>query len=35
MTSEFRQAQEWLALKDSAALKEKSRARACIGCHGE
>ena len=30
-----RRAEEWLAVKDTAALKEKSRALTCVGCHGE
>jgi RNA polymerase sigma factor (sigma-70 family) len=30
-----RRAEEWLAVKDTTALKEKSRALTCVGCHGE
>ena len=30
-----RRAEEWLAVKDPAALKAKSRALTCVGCHGE
>jgi RNA polymerase sigma factor (sigma-70 family) len=30
-----RRAEDWLAAKDAAALKEKSRALSCVGCHGE
>jgi hypothetical protein len=26
---------EWLATKDAAALKEKSRKLSCVGCHGD
>jgi RNA polymerase sigma factor (sigma-70 family) len=29
-----RRAEDWLAAKDAAALKEKSRALSCVGCHG-
>ena len=30
-----RRAEDWLAAKDAAALKAKSRALTCVGCHGE
>jgi hypothetical protein len=30
-----RRAGDWLAAPDAAALKEKSRALSCVGCHGE
>ncbi|HZM04853.1 MAG TPA: hypothetical protein VFC44_17780 [Candidatus Saccharimonadales bacterium] len=30
-----RRASAWLTTKDSAVLKEKSKALSCIGCHGE